>query len=56
MQCRYCLRYEMGYCVKHGGRRPQWKEPLALRLADGRRFRLEFNCQQCQMNVYADEN
>lgn len=56
MQCRYCLRHEMGYCVKHGGRRPQWKEPLALRLADGRRFRLEFNCQQCQMNVYADEN
>ena len=55
MQCRYCLRHELGYCVKHGGRRPQWREPLSLRLGDGRRFRLEFDCRQCQMNVYADE-
>ena len=51
MQCRHCLRYALGYCVKHGGRRPQWREPLFLRLADGRRFRLEFDCSQCQMNV-----
>ena len=53
MQCRHCLRYSMGYCVKHGGRQPQWREPLALRLADGRQFRLEFDCKHCQMNVYA---
>ena len=53
MQCRHCLRYALGYCVKHGGQRPTWKEPLSLRLADGRTFRLEFNCKHCQMNVYA---
>ena len=53
MQCRHCLRYALGYCVKHGGRRPQWCEPLSLRLADGRCFRLEFDCKRCQMNVYA---
>ena len=53
MQCRYCLRYELGYCVKHGGRKPMWHEPLSLRLGDGRCFRLEFDCQHCQMNVYA---
>lgn len=53
MQCRHCLRYALGYCVKHGGRRPQWREPLSLRLADGRCFRLEFDCKRCQMNVYA---
>ena len=53
MQCRHCLRYALGFCVKHGGRRPAWKEPLYLRLGDGRRFRLEFDCQNCQMNVYA---
>ena len=53
MQCRHCLRYALGYCVKHGGRRPEWREPLRLRLADGRMFRLEFDCKQCQMNVYA---
>jgi putative protease len=54
MQCRHCLRYSLGYCVKHGGRSPQWHEPLYLRLGDGRRFRLEFNCKQCQMSVYAE--
>lgn len=53
MQCRHCLRYSLGYCVKNGGRRPQWKEPLYLQLGDGRRFRLEFDCRNCQMNVYA---
>jgi putative protease len=53
MQCRHCLRFSLGYCVKHGGKKPTWREPLFLRLGDGRRFRLEFNCQQCQMNVYA---
>ena len=55
MRCRYCLRYELGHCVRYGGRKPQWREPLFLRLADGRRFRLEFDCAHCQMNVYADE-
>lgn len=55
MTCRYCLRHELGFCVKHGGKRPGWREPLFLRLGDGRRFRLEFNCVSCQMNVYADE-
>jgi len=55
MECRYCLRYELGYCVRHGGQPPQWKEPLRLRLADGRCFRLKFDCVRCQMNVYADE-
>ncbi|MBR0526673.1 MAG: U32 family peptidase [Prevotella sp.] len=53
MQCRYCLRYTLGYCVKHGGRKPTWREPLTLRLGDGREFRLEFDCRQCQMNIYS---
>jgi len=54
MQCRHCLRYALGCCVKHGGRRPQWREPLTLQLADGRRFPLEFDCRHCQMNVLTD--
>jgi putative protease len=53
MQCRHCIRYALGYCVKHGGKRPLWREPLSLVLGDGRRFRLEFDCKNCQMNVYA---
>lgn len=55
MQCRHCLRYSLGYCVKRGGKQPTWKEPLYLRLGDGRRFRLEFKCDECQMNIYAGE-
>ena len=53
MQCRHCIRYSLGYCVKHGGQHPTWHEPLSLVLGDGRRFRLEFDCKHCQMNVYA---
>lgn len=55
MQCRHCIRYSLGYCVKHGGKRPLWREPLSLVLGDGRRFRLEFDCNHCQMNVYGCE-
>ena len=55
MQCRHCLRYSLGYCVKRGGKRPTWREPLSLVLGDGRRFRLEFDCTRCQMNVYSSE-
>ncbi|MBR2150474.1 MAG: U32 family peptidase [Prevotella sp.] len=55
MQCRHCLRYSLGYCVKHGGRKPLWHEPLRLRLGDGRLFPLEFDCKHCQMNVYAED-
>ena len=53
MQCRHCLRYALGYCVKHGGHKPEWREPLFLRLGNGQHFRLEFDCRNCQMNVYA---
>ena len=55
MQCRHCIRYTLGYCVKHGGQRPTWQEPLSLVLGDGRRFPLEFDCKNCQMNVYTSE-
>lgn len=52
MQCRHCIRYSLGYCVKRGGQKPTWKEPLYLELGDGRKFRLEFACNECQMNLY----
>ena len=56
MQCRHCIRYSLGYCVKRGGKQPIWHEPLYLRLSDGRRFRLAFDCHHCQMNVYAENH
>ena len=55
MQCRHCIRYSLGFCVKRGGKKPLWREPLYLELADKRRFRLEFHCKECQMNIYSDE-
>ena len=51
MVCRYCLRYELGQCPKQTGHAPTWKEPLQLRLPDGRRFPLKFDCQRCEMQV-----
>lgn len=53
MTCRHCLRNAFGFCSKKGKKMP-WKEPLFLVLPDGRKFRLSFNCSQCEMNVYAE--
>ena len=53
MTCRHCLRYSMGWCpVHHRGKRSQYKEPYYLVSSDGRRFRLEFDCKNCQMTVW----
>ena len=54
MQCRYCLRNEIGYCTKSGKRAP-WKEPLTISISDGREFQLLFDCKNCQMNVVSKE-
>lgn len=50
MQCRYCLRNELGYCTKTGRKAP-WREPLSIRLDDGKTFQLHFNCKKCEMEV-----
>ena len=48
MTCRYCIRHELGMCGKNTG-------PLRLRLADGRIFRLKFNCKECFMQIYSTD-
>lgn len=53
MQCRYCIRHEMGYCSRRGGKKPYWKEPLSLGLADGTSFTISFDCKRCIMIIYA---
>lgn len=55
MTCRYCIKNELGYCVRHGGKTPKWKEPLLLRSKDGRSFIIEFECKKCQMKIYAND-
>ena len=53
MQCRHCLRFSLGYCTKRPTAKAMpWKMPLRLRLGDGRQFLLEFDCKNCQMNVW----
>lgn len=52
MQCRYCIRHAMGMCSREGGHAPG---KMRLKLADGRRFELQFDCQKCQMNVIAEK-
>ena len=47
---RYCLRHELGYCTK-GGRKAPWREPLTLHLADGKSFKIKFDCKQCEMYI-----
>lgn len=55
MFCKHCLRYSLGWCPTHHKVRSPYKEPYYLVSADGKRFRLEFDCKQCQMKVYAKE-
>ena len=54
MACKHCLRHSMGWCPKYDKKRSQFKEPYFLVSGDGKRFRLEFDCKQCQMKVYAE--
>ena len=50
MTCRYCLRHALGYCTRDGRKLP-FREPLSLRLSDGRTFPLHFDCARCEMQV-----
>lgn len=53
MFCKHCLRYSMGWCPSRQHGKSPYKEPYYLRMDDGRRFRLEFDCKNCQMIVLA---
>lgn len=54
MYCKHCIKYSIGWCTKTGEKSP-YKEPYYLVSADGRRFRLHFNCKECMMTVVADK-
>ena len=56
MQCRHCLRFALGHCTRQGGTTPPWREPLFLTMANGTRFRLRFDCKNCQMDVIFDDD
>ena len=47
MQSAYCLRREMGECLKE---HPRLKGDLYLETG-GHKYRLEFDCKRCEMNL-----
>ena len=55
MFCRHCIRYSLGWCHKNGRKNADGGQAgegdLYLQLANGRRFRLDFDCRQCVMKV-----
>ena len=53
MFCKHCLRYSMGWCPIHQRECSPYKEPYYLVGTDGKKFRLSFDCKNCQMKVSA---
>ena len=57
MFCKHCIRYSLGWCPKHSKHSPSGEQQggkLFLQLANGTRFRLEFDCKSCVMQVIKD--
>lgn len=54
MTTRYCLRHEMGQCLRLN-QASKWHGPLYLQ-AQGFRFRLDFDCRACLMHVIAERS
>ncbi len=53
MTTRYCIRRELGACLKNPEQRAKLQGPLTL--SDGkRRFELRFDCHVCRMQVLLD--
>ena len=50
MTCKYCLRYELGWCHRRIDGLKAPNDPLYL-VSGKRRFRLVFDCGKCEMKV-----
>lgn len=55
MFCKHCLRYSMGWCPTYQSDCSPYREPYYLLGTDGKRFRLSFDCKNCQMKVCTNE-
>lgn len=51
MFTRHCIKYSLGWCPQHGGKKHPYKEPFFL-LYNNIRLRLSFDCKNCEMKVY----
>jgi putative protease len=54
MFTRHCLRYSMGWCPALQKQRSPYPEPFYL-LHKNTRLRLQFDCRNCQMLIFAEE-
>jgi putative protease len=48
--CKYCIKYEQGYCSKKK-RKDTPKEPWYLEDKFGNKYKLQFDCNKCEMNI-----
>jgi putative protease len=55
MFTRHCLRYSLGWCPTLQKRRSPYREPFYL-LHKKTRLRLQFDCRNCQMLLFAERN
>lgn len=53
MTTRHCVLRELGLCKKDKGNLKKFKSPLYLEYKGGR-FRLDFDCRNCEMQVLLD--
>lgn len=51
MFTKHCIRYSMGWCPKYHNMKSPYHEPYYLMSSDGKRFKLSFDCKNCQMQV-----
>jgi putative protease len=54
MFTKHCLRYSMGWCPSLQKQTSPYQEPFYL-LYKNTRLRLQFDCKNCQMLVFAEE-
>ena len=55
MTTKHCLKYEFGGC-RHLAQPRHLNEPLYLTTEDGLQLRLVFNCRDCLMEIYFEQN
>ena len=54
MFTKHCLRYSLGYCAHYQKNKSPYKEPFYL-VYNTTRLRLQFDCKNCMMVVYKEE-
>jgi len=53
MTTKHCLKYWLGACNKRGDKSEDFSEPLYL-VHGNKKFRLSFDCDRCEMNIWSE--